>query len=57
MNTRELEDSCRKIIGLPPYDDRMNYLIGDGYAWVGLEQKYGKEAVSKMVERLKSEKA
>lgn len=53
MNT--LENECKKLLGLPPYNTFLNIACGDGIFYEALCEYFGKEAVEKMLDKLKKE--
>ena len=51
-----LTNGCKKFMGLPPYNNFCNIVMGDGYFYQSLCGIYGKEQVDKEIERLQFEK-
>jgi hypothetical protein len=49
----DLEDSVKKLLGLPPYQSPANYLYNDGYFYKSLVAKYGQAAVIAMIDLCK----
>lgn len=51
-NQIELENDLKKYLGLPPYNTFTNPVAYDGYYLNSLYIKYGRESVTKTLNRL-----
>lgn len=49
----DLTDACLKGLGLPPYNTPTNFLVGDGYYWASVRNKYGATEVTRECDRLR----
>ena len=48
----EIEDDVKKFLGLPPYHNTTNIVVGDGFFLASLYRKYGREQVNKTLKKL-----
>lgn len=48
-----LIDDCKKFLGLAPYNNFTNIVVGDGHYLKSLYDKYGKEIVDKTIKELR----
>lgn len=48
-----LEEDCRKLLGLEPFNTWTNTCFGDGFYYKSLCEKYGEDQVKTMCEKLK----
>ena len=45
-------NDCKKFLGLAPYNDWTNIVVGDGHYLNSLNNKYGKDNVDKTMREL-----
>lgn len=53
MKRDNLEEQCKKYLGLPPYNEWTNICYGDGIFLFGLYNVFGKDEVTRKIEELK----
>ena len=48
-----MENDVKKFLGLPPYNNTTNIVVGDGFFLASLYRKYGREQINKTLKKLK----
>lgn len=56
MDRKVLTDECKKYLGMPPFNDTTNVVIGDYYYLESLYNKYGVKMVTDEILKLRGVK-